>query len=101
VGRSGEPVCRYGGEEFAILLVDTDLAGAQVVAQRCLDSLRLAAIEHAGSPLRHCVSLSIGVVARIGDTAAPAQGLIEAADTALYQAKQGGRARMACAARMA
>ena len=94
VGRSGEPVCRYGGEEFAILLVDTDLAGAQVVAQRCLDSMRLAAIEHAGSPLRHCVSLSIGVTTRIGSAAVPAQSLIEAADAALYQAKQGGRARM-------
>ncbi|MET0208861.1 MAG: diguanylate cyclase, partial [Burkholderiaceae bacterium] len=30
VGRGGESVCRYGGEEFAVLLVDTDLAGAQV-----------------------------------------------------------------------
>ncbi|MDN3919097.1 GGDEF domain-containing protein [Roseateles violae] len=98
VGRSGEPVCRYGGEEFAILLVDTDLAGAQVVAQRCLDSMRLAAIEHAGAPTRPTVSLSIGVVARCGDAQQPAQSLIEQADAALYQAKQQGRARMVCAA---
>jgi len=96
VGRGGESVCRYGGEEFVVLLVDTDLAGAQVVAQRCLDSVRLAAIEHAASPVRHSVSLSIGVAARVGDAQLPAQRLIEAADGALYQAKQGGRARMVC-----
>lgn len=101
VGRGGEPVCRYGGEEFAVLLVDTDLAGAQVVAQRCLDSVRLAAIEHAASPVRHSVSLSIGVAARIGDPQAPAQSLIEAADGALYQAKQGGRARLVCCPQLA
>lgn len=96
VGRGGEPVCRYGGEEFAVLLVDTDLSGAQVVAQRCLDSVRLAAIEHAASPVRQSVSLSIGVAACVAQADHPAQRLIEAADTALYQSKQGGRARMTC-----
>jgi diguanylate cyclase (GGDEF)-like protein/PAS domain S-box-containing protein len=101
VGRSGEPVCRYGGEEFAILLVDTDLAGAQGVAQRCLDSLRLAAIEHAGQAGRASLSLSIGVAALAGDAGRPAQGLVEAADAALYQAKQQGRARLVCSAQVA
>jgi diguanylate cyclase (GGDEF)-like protein/PAS domain S-box-containing protein len=101
VGRGSESVCRYGGEEFAVLLVDTDLAGAQVVAQRCLDSVRLAAIEHAASPVRHSVSLSIGVAALVGDAQRPAQGLIEASDSALYEAKQGGRARLVCCARVA
>ncbi|MDC6167008.1 GGDEF domain-containing protein [Paucibacter sp. XJ19-41] len=96
VGRGGEPVCRYGGEEFAVLLVDTDLAGAQVVAQRILDSVRLAAIEHAASPVRHSVSLSIGVAARVAEAQLPALHLIELADAALYQAKQAGRARMVC-----
>lgn len=96
VGRGGEFVCRYGGEEFAVLLVDTDLAGAQVVAQRCLDSVRLAAIEHEASPVRRSVSLSIGVAASVGSARLPAQRLIEAADAALYQAKQGGRARLIC-----
>jgi diguanylate cyclase (GGDEF)-like protein/PAS domain S-box-containing protein len=96
VGRGGEFVCRYGGEEFAVLLLDTDLAGAQVVAQRCLDSVRLAAIEHEGSPVRRSVSLSIGVAACVPPPAAPAQRLIQAADAALYAAKQAGRARLIC-----
>jgi len=92
-GRSGETVCRYGGEEFTLLLVNTDAAGAQVVAERCLDSMRAAALEHAGSPLHACLSLSIGVAARVGDPALPSVGLVQAADAALYQAKEAGRAR--------
>jgi diguanylate cyclase (GGDEF)-like protein len=95
-GRSGESVCRYGGEEFAMLLIDTDLAGAQVVAQRCLDSVRLAAIEHVGSPVRRSVSLSIGVASFVPRSGEPAQRLIQVADAALYEAKQAGRARLIC-----
>ena len=95
-GRGGESVCRYGGEEFAVLLVDTDLAGAQVVAQRCLDSVRLAAIEHVGSPVRRSVSLSIGVAALIPQNGEGAHRLIQTADAALYEAKQAGRARLIC-----
>lgn len=94
VGRSVEAVCRYGGEEFAVLLVDTDLQGAEVVAQRCLDSLRLAAISHEASPVRPWVSLSIGVAACVADAQRSPQALLQAADEALYQAKQAGRARM-------
>ncbi len=101
VGRSGESVCRYGGEEFALLLVDCDLAGAQVVAQRCLDSLRLAAIEHSASPVRATVSLSIGVAACVADARQSASQLVEQADRALYQAKQAGRARLVCSERAA
>ncbi|MDH0867412.1 diguanylate cyclase [Mitsuaria sp. GD03876] len=95
-GRGGESVCRYGGEEFAVLLVDTDLAGAQVVAQRCLDSVRLAAIEHVGSPVRRSVSLSIGVASFVPQPGEASQRLIQTADAALYEAKQAGRARLIC-----
>ncbi|MDT9001961.1 diguanylate cyclase [Paucibacter sp. APW11] len=94
VGRSIESVCRYGGEEFVVLLVDTELEGAKVVAQRCLDSLRLAAIAHAASPVRPWVSLSIGVAACVADVQQRPQTLVQDADAALYQAKQAGRARM-------
>ncbi len=96
VGRGGESVCRYGGEEFAVVLVDTDLEGAQVVAQRCLDSVRLAAIEHEGSPVRRSVSLSIGVAACVPNASQDPHKLIEVADAALYQAKAAGRARLIC-----
>lgn len=95
-GRSGEAVCRYGGEEFVLLLADCDLAGAQVVAQRCLDSIRLAAIEHEASPLRRRLSLSLGVAACVADSQGAAVSLVERADAALYAAKQEGRARLVC-----
>jgi len=96
-GRSGEAVCRFGGEEFALLLPEADRAEAQTVAQRCLDSLRLAAIEHAASPLRRSLSLSIGVAVCVADARLSAMRLVEQADGALYAAKQNGRARLACA----
>ncbi|MCV2371157.1 sensor domain-containing diguanylate cyclase [Roseateles oligotrophus] len=95
-GRSGEAVCRYGGEEFVLLLADCDLAGAQVVAQRCLDSIRLAAIEHEASPLRRKLSLSLGVAACVASPQGDAVSLVEHADAALYAAKQNGRARLVC-----
>lgn len=93
-GRSGEAVCRYGGEEFVLLLADCDLTGAMVVAQRCLDSIRLAAIEHEASPLRRRLSLSLGVAACVADAQGAAVSLLERADAALYAAKQAGRARI-------
>lgn len=95
-GRSGEAVCRYGGEEFVLLLADCDLAGALVVAQRCLDSIRLAGIEHEASPLRRRLSLSLGVAACVAHGQSAAVSLVERADAALYAAKQDGRARLVC-----
>ncbi len=93
-GRSSDAVCRYGGEEFVILLAECDLAEAQVVAQRCLDSIRLAAIAHEAAPMRRRLSLSIGVAACVADTQTSGMALLERADAALYAAKQGGRSRM-------
>ncbi len=95
-GRSGEAVCRYGGEEFVLLLADCDLAGALLVAQRCLDSIRLAGIEHDASPLRRRLSLSLGVAVCVADAQGVAVSLVERADSALYAAKQSGRARLVC-----
>ena len=95
--RTGELLMRYGGEEFAILLLDTDSVGASFVAQRCLDRIRYASLPHAASPVSDCVSISIGVASTIpGPHALPAD-LVARADAALYQAKHQGRARYACA----
>jgi diguanylate cyclase (GGDEF)-like protein/PAS domain S-box-containing protein len=91
--RPGELLMRYGGEEFAILLLDTDSLGASVVAQRCLDSVLHAALPHNASLVSHCVSLSIGVASLIPSHEARPEDLIAQADAALYQAKHQGRAR--------
>ncbi|MEX6500891.1 sensor domain-containing diguanylate cyclase [Pseudomonas zhanjiangensis] len=90
--REGDTACRYGGEEFAIILPDTDLEGAMHVAdevQRQIDELN---IEHPASPLGR-LSLSIGVaVAQPGSGEQP-ESLVAHSDQALYRAKHAGRNR--------
>lgn len=95
--RPGELLMRYGGEEFAILLLDTDDLGASVVAQRCLDRIRFANLPHAASLVSDCVSLSIGIASIKPDKNTQPEDLVAQADAALYQAKHQGRARYVCA----
>jgi diguanylate cyclase (GGDEF)-like protein len=93
VGRAKDLVARYGGEEFAVIMPDTDLAGAQAVAElirRDVEQMRLA---HARSDVIPYVTLSIGV-AWVPPGVPPAPDLFTSdADTALYQAKRQGRNR--------
>ncbi len=83
-GRAGDLPARLGGEEFAVLLPDTDLAGAMVVALRIQS---LLAQENAG-PLP--LTLSIGVVC-LDETIQTPERLIACADDAMYQAKRNGK----------
>jgi len=91
--RAGDLVCRFGGEEFALLLPATDLASSSRVAGTCLDAIRDAQIAHAASPLGPWLTMSMGVASVEVNAALAAQSLIERADTALYQAKRLGRNR--------
>jgi diguanylate cyclase (GGDEF)-like protein len=75
-----------GGEEFAIILPDTDAATSYVIAERCRSSVR--ADEYGGPVL----TMSAGV-ATYPTHATEADGLLRAADTALYAAKSAGRNR--------
>ncbi|HTX59310.1 MAG TPA: diguanylate cyclase [Verrucomicrobiae bacterium] len=92
-GRPGDVVCRYGGEEFAAILPETDEAGAYVVAGEICQGVRGLQIPHRGSSL-HYVSASIGVGTTIPQAGAP-QTLTERADANLYRAKAAGRNRSA------
>lgn len=82
--------CRYGGEEFAIILAHTDLSTAVRVAER----LRLA-IEHAPLPLEDertlYLTASLGVDVFTYRVERTVEQLIESTDQCLYQAKQAGR----------
>lgn len=80
---------RPGGEEFLVLLPDTDLAGAQAVAENlrsAVEAIRLVAVD---AP----ITASIGVATHPGD-AGDTEGLMRAADRALYAAKAAGRNRV-------
>ncbi|GAB2881921.1 diguanylate cyclase [Uliginosibacterium flavum] len=94
VRRPADLTARYGGEEFAVVLPDTDLPGAEQVAEEMRRALENLAMPHAGS-LLGLVSISIGVACTVPkrENGSVAQ-LIADADAALYRAKQAGRNRV-------
>ncbi|MEE1922490.1 sensor domain-containing diguanylate cyclase [Pseudomonas sp. 148P] len=94
--RPGDQVCRYGGEEFAVILPDTDAHGARSVARYLCHQVFDAHLTHAASPLGR-VSLSIGSASHDPDQpddSVALGGLLRVADLALYRAKQDGRNRL-------
>ena len=93
IRRADEVAARFGGEEFVLLLPDTPLADAVTVAQRCMDSLRAAALAHPRSPTAPILTLSMGICSVVPRHDAGSDTLVQAADAALYRAKYGGRNR--------
>lgn len=99
--RPGDLAVRYGGEEFTLLLPNTDAQGASQIVQEILQLLRRQAIEHGGSPLGQVsVSAGIAVGAPTLEAVTP-ENLMAAADAALYQAKHQGRDRYCLAGSVA
>src|SRR5664279_439262 len=98
--RSTDLAARYGGEEFVVLLPNTDAAGCARIGERLRRAIREAAIPHAPNLPSGLVTASIGgAICRPGnDRSASHVTLIEAADRALYAAKDGGRDRLTMAA---
>lgn len=92
--RETDRIGRIGGEEFMLLMPDTDARGAAKVIERCRQRLSETPVDVGGEMPLH-ISASFGVTcARPGDTVAQDQ-LFTRADQALYQAKAAGRNRMA------
>nr|WP_315234433.1 diguanylate cyclase [uncultured Albidiferax sp.] len=91
VRRAGELVARYGGEEFVLLLPSTDRDAARLVAQHCMEALALEQIPHPRSPTAGHVTLSIGIAYTVPQPERLPETLVDAADTALYRAKNSGR----------
>jgi diguanylate cyclase (GGDEF)-like protein len=99
--RATDIIARYGGEEIAVILPSTDTAGAVEVAEKMRSAVEALRLTHEGRPEggEH-VTASIGAataLARQGGTISLPEGLLLAADTALYKAKTGGRNGVATA----
>ena len=90
--RSGDVLCRVGGEEFLLLLPDASLDMAEQVAQR----LRVR-LEQTDIPPVGCITLSLGVAHWPQHSSAIAE-VLEKADAALYEAKRTGRNKVVVAA---
>jgi diguanylate cyclase (GGDEF)-like protein len=95
--RVEDTCCRIGGEEFAIVLPDTDEAGTLTVAERVRAAVIRLKIPHAPTAPQDNMTVSIGVAGNDGRLKTTTKALYEAADQALYRAKRMGRNRIATA----
>jgi diguanylate cyclase (GGDEF)-like protein len=87
--RTIDVAARYGGDELAIILVETDREGALIVGERLADRMRAAEV-----PLRDGGSMGVTIslgVATIPDSADDVESLVDAADRALLRAKRAGK----------
>jgi diguanylate cyclase (GGDEF)-like protein len=90
--RIGNSVCRYGGEEFSIILPELGLEAAGVTAERLRTIVEQTGFD-VGNDQKIKITVSIGVAA-FPEMASSAEELNKAADIALYAAKEGGRNRV-------
>jgi diguanylate cyclase (GGDEF)-like protein len=90
---------RFGGEEFAIILGETDARGGHHRARQVCETIRALRLPHPQSTVGDVVTVSIGVATLTQPSTSSVAELIEAADTALYEAKTAGRDR-ACLGRL-
>ncbi|PDS80223.1 PleD family two-component system response regulator [Rhizobium sp. L43] len=95
--RGADLACRYGGEEFVVVMPDTSPEIAATVAERLRAAIESAPfmLKHAGQALN--VTASFGIASRIATVLTPDQ-LMKQADLALYEAKNTGRNRVVAAA---
>lgn len=94
IKRAGDFVVRYGGEEFAVVLPNTDVEGALAVAEHLKDEITALAIPHEQSRTADVLTVSIGVASGIPQQDVNKRSIVVAAESALYVAKSEGRNRV-------
>jgi diguanylate cyclase (GGDEF)-like protein/PAS domain S-box-containing protein len=94
--RPADLATRYGGEEFAVLLPNTDAAGCKLVGEKIRQGLRQLCIPHALNIPSKRVTASLGgaTIRLHADRTTESSSLVQTADRALYAAKEGGRDRL-------
>jgi diguanylate cyclase (GGDEF)-like protein len=93
ISRVTDLVARYGGEEFVVLLPETPLKGATILAEKVRKCISNLDLPHRGSSMGH-VTASLGVVSGRFHTGSSIMDVVQAADLELYAAKAGGRNRV-------
>jgi diguanylate cyclase (GGDEF)-like protein len=91
--RPSDFVFRLGGEEFGVLLTQTDEESSGILAQSLCNAVREKRIKHESSNVSEFLTISIGVVSCVADEALDEKLLISHADKMLYHAKARGRDR--------
>ena len=84
-------VTRYGGEEFAVILPETDEEGAKIIAEIIRKNVEELEIAHKSSDVSAYVTLSLGITTKSSSIQYSKNELIEHADKALYNSKSNGR----------
>ncbi len=87
--RELDTIARFGGEEFIVLLPDTDREGAMVVGEKLRQLVEMERFDEAQQPIMQ-LTISVGI-STFADDAREMEDLIDHADVALYEAKDGGR----------
>ncbi|MEJ7840709.1 MAG: diguanylate cyclase [Rubrobacter sp.] len=90
--RTGDTAYRYGGEEFLVVLPEQDAEAAAAITDRLRQAVEDLGIPHADGTPSGVVTISAGVAVSTGS--GDADGLLKAADRALYAAKEAGRNRV-------
>ena len=93
--RETDIIGRYGGEEFAVILPETDSKGGLLIANEILNRIRKLNIEHTHSSAESIVTVSIGLATFIAENDSPQEinfeDFIHQADLQMYKAKASGK----------
>ena len=89
--RQSDTAGRYGGEEFGIILPETDAEGARIICERIRETIEQSVVETSVAPIQYTISMGI---AQLNDGPENYMQWMQRADKALYAAKEGGRNRV-------
>ncbi|KHK01758.1 diguanylate cyclase [Desulfovibrio sp. TomC] len=92
--RPGDLAARFGGEEFVMVLEETDIGGALHLAEAMRAAVEALGLAHAGSSVAKVLTITLGAACTIPTTAATPESLLCLADRKLYEAKLAGRNRV-------